>query len=242
MYSERQCYIPMLRGQGHLAAVVNLPARTPCDGVVCCHGMLSSKESRKFAAIAEALNQAGLGVVRFDFSGIGQSSPPPLAELVPSRLSDLNAVIDHVINESWVSGRIGLLGSSLGGYLALLAAARRSEIEATVCWATPYDLRRIQAALRDREGLGTRFPPGFQVGKPLDLEDLSYPRNVLLIHGQQDESVPWEDAERIYHRLGEGGRLVLFEQADHRFLDPSCRQLAIRASVDWFLDGFVKSP
>jgi putative redox protein len=204
--------------------------------------MLSSKESRKFAAIAEALVEAGLGVVRFDFSGIGESGPPSVLELIPSRLSDLSSVIDHMLAKPWMTGKIGLLGSSLGGYLALLAAARRPEIEATACWATPYDLRRIQSALRQSDDLGKKFPSGFEVGEPLDLSALSFPRRVLLIHGEQDETVPWQDAQRIYHRLGEGGRLVLVEGADHRFLDPSCRELAIRASVDWLIQGFVESP
>jgi len=42
--------------------------------VICCHGLLSSKDSTKFAAIAEDLCLAGFAVVRFDFSGVGNAS------------------------------------------------------------------------------------------------------------------------------------------------------------------------
>jgi pimeloyl-ACP methyl ester carboxylesterase len=199
--------------------------------------MLSHKESRKFAAVAEALGSVGIAAVRFDFSGCGESSPAPVGgALVPSRLRDLHAVIDHALGEIWSRGGVGLMGSSLGGYLALLAAAGRLEVRATVCWATPYDLGRIQAALTGSQELIQHFPPGFKVGEPLDLSELSGPCGVLVIHGLRDETVPWTDAGSIHGRVGEPRRLMFFEQADHRFLDEDCRQLAIRATVDWFLE------
>jgi alpha-beta hydrolase superfamily lysophospholipase len=201
--------------------------------------MLSSKESRKSAAVAEALSAAGLAAVRFDFSGCGESSPPVDSELIGSRLQDLRAVIDHMAGEPWLQGGIGLMGSSLGGFLSLLAAAERPEIRATVCWATPFDLRRIRAAFVHSEDLRRKFPPGFEVGEPLDLAELPGTSRVLVIHGQADETVPWADAEQIYMRLGEPKRLMLFERADHRILDESCRELAIRATVDWLVqEGF----
>jgi len=236
---EARFRIPMAHSSGHLAAILHLPARTPCGAVICCHGMLSSKESRKFAAVADALSAAGLAAVRFDFSGCGESSPPAGSALIGSRLQDLNAVIDHIAGEPWLQGGIGLMGSSLGGYLSLLAAGERPEIRATVCWATPFHLRRIQAAFGHSEELRQKFPPGFEAGKPLDLSELGNPKRVLVIHGQKDETVPWTDAESIYLRLGEPRRLMLFEPADHRFLDEPCRELAIRATVDWLIqEGF----
>jgi len=197
--------------------------------------MLSHKESSKFVALAEALGAAGMGSVRFDFSGCGESSGPDSGgELIPSRLKDLHAVVDHVLEEGWCGGGLGLVGSSLGGYLALLAAAGRSEVRATACWATPYDLRPIRTALSNSEELKRRFPPGFRVGEPEDLTGISGPKRVLVIHGRRDETVPWTDAGRIYEKVAEPRRLLLFEGADHRFLDEGCRELAVRATVDWF--------
>lgn len=237
MLTERRYSIPMGHGPGRLAVVLHRPARIPRGVVICCHGMLSHKEGRKLAAIAEALGSAGIAAVRFDFSGCGESSPAPVGgALVPSRLLDLHAVMDHVLGEGWSRGGLGLMGSSLGGYLALLAAAGRPEVVASVCWATPYDLSRIRDALTGSKELKNRFPPGFQVGEPLDLSELSGPCRVLVIHGLRDETVPWTDAGTIYGKVGEPRRLVLFEQADHRFLDEDCRALAVRATVDWFLE------
>jgi len=235
--TEKRYSIPVGHGPDRLAVIVHRPARSARGVVICCHGMLSHKESRKFGAISEALGSAGIAAVRFDFSGCGESRPAPVGgALIPSRLRDLNVVIDHVLGESWSRGGVGLMGSSLGGYLALVAAAGRREVRAAVCWATPYDLRRIRDALTDSEKLKKHFPPGFQVGEPLDLSELSGLCRVLVIHGLRDETVPWTDAGKIYGRVGEPRRFMLFEQADHRFLDEDCRKLAVRATVDWFLE------
>jgi alpha-beta hydrolase superfamily lysophospholipase len=234
---EKRYHIPVAHGPGRLAAILHLPDGDPRGGVVCCHGMLSSKESSKLAAVADALSCAGFGAVRFDFSGCGESGSPEGGGLIASRLQDLTTVIDHVLAEPWLKGGLGLMGSSLGGYLSILAAARRPEVRAAVCWATPYDLRKIQAAMASQEPLRLRFPPGFQVGGPLDLSELRGLRRVLVMQGWRDETVPWAEGLSIYERLGEPRRFMLFEQADHRFTDEGCRELAIRATVDWLRHG-----
>ncbi len=136
---------------GPIPAVVHLPERTPAPVVVCCHGLLSYKDSAKFVAIGEQFGSAGMAVVRFDFSGCGESQIIQRESLLFSRMRDLGCVLDYVQRQSWADGTVGLLGSSLGGYLSLLAASRASiDIQAVVCWATPFDLSRIKLALANR--------------------------------------------------------------------------------------------
>ncbi len=219
---------------GSLAGLLHLPERIPAPAVVCCHGMLSSKDSRKFAYIGEQLVQRGVAVLRFDFSGCGQSRIQPADSLLSSRLRDLHAVLEYVQRQMWSDGRMGLVGSSLGGYLSLLAlAARRYALDAVVCWATPFDLSGIEAAMEASSQLGAFFPAGFGLGAPVNLADLELIQGVLLIHGEQDETVPWTDALHIYQRAEEPKRLFLVREAEHRFLQPSCRMIALKASIDW---------
>jgi len=220
---------------GPLAAWLHLPPRTPAPVIVCCHGMLSSKDSPKFALLAEELSRAGAAVLRFDFSGCGESRAALGEDLLSTRLRDLHAVLDYAQNQPWSNGGIGLLGSSLGGYLALLAMAfGRRSLAAAVCWATPFDLGKIKQAMADSAELKQFFPPDFRLGSPENLQDLSSVRGVLVVHGQQDEVVLWQDALNIHERLGEPKRLLLVQQAEHRFLDPACRMLALTASLEWF--------
>jgi uncharacterized protein len=140
-----------------------------------------------------------------------------------------------VQKQSWANGTVGLLGSSLGGYLSLLAASSgRHDIQAVVCWATPFDLSRIKLALGESEELKRVVPPGLPLGSPDDLKGLPSLSNVLVIHGQQDETVSWHDAVAIHRRLGEPRRLLLMKTADHRLLDPHWRAMAMRVSLEWF--------
>ena len=132
---------------GFLAAVAHLPQKLPCAAVVCCHGLMSSKESTKYIAVGESFSRAGLGVVRFDFSGCGESGVNPEGTLVGSRMRDLESVLEYVLGQDWCDGRIGLLGSSFGGYISLLEAdTQKFPVSACACWSTPFDIGRLKAA------------------------------------------------------------------------------------------------
>lgn len=220
---------------GPLAAWLHLPPRTPAPVIVCCHGMLSSKDSPKFALLAQEFARAGAAALRFDFSGCGESRAALAEDLLSTRLRDLHAVLDHAQSQPWCNGEIGLLGSSLGGYLSLLAmVCGRHSLKAAVCWATPFELGKIKRAMSDSGELKKFFPADFRLGSPENLQDLAGVSGVLVVHGQQDEVVPWQDALNIHDRLGEPKRLLLVQQAEHRFLDPDCRMLALKASLEWF--------
>ena len=94
-----------------LSAVAHLPDKVPAPVIVCSHGLLSAKESPKFVAIGEEMPKAGFCVLRFDFSGCGDSPPRLAMSLVEARRHDLEAAIDFALKQPWSDGRIGLLGS-----------------------------------------------------------------------------------------------------------------------------------
>jgi pimeloyl-ACP methyl ester carboxylesterase len=225
---------------GSLAAAVHLPLRLPASVVVCCHGLLSSKDSAKFVRMGEEFSENGLAVVRFDFSGCGASRASLAESLLAGRMRDLRAVLDFVYNRPWSNGITGLLGSSFGGYLALLAASSDLErIKSVVCWAAPFDLEKITLPPGEPRALRKRFPPGFELGAPTSLEAMPPISGVLAIHGKLDETVPWQEALEIYHRARDPRRLLVMEKVEHRFLDPASRRLARRLSLEWFLEqGF----
>ncbi len=218
-----------------LSAAVHLPKKTPAPVIVCSHGLLSLKESPKFIAIGEEMSSAGFCALRFDFSGCGESPPRKSASLVEARKRDLDAVLKFAFNQPWSSGRMGLLGSSMGGFLSLLAANSNPErIRATVVWAAPFDISGIHPRAEGFEELGQVYPDGFRLGEPQNLECPSAAARVLLIHGQQDEIVGWKQSVHIYSRLKDPRQLLLLRTADHRISDESWRKAAIRASRKWF--------
>ncbi|MFZ0930377.1 MAG: alpha/beta fold hydrolase [Syntrophobacteraceae bacterium] len=219
-----------------LSAVIHLPGKVPAPVIVCSHGLLSAKESPKFVAICETMSKAGFCALRFDFSGCGDSPPRPARSLVEARMCDLEAAMSFALKQPWSDGRIGLLGSSFGGFLSLLAATQHPElIRATVCWATPSDVGGIHLDPEHLDELRTISPDGLSLGSPINLDSLGKVGRVLLIHGQLDEVVPWRDSARIYERLNDPKKLLLMRTADHRISDDSWRNRAIQASVEWFL-------
>ncbi len=220
----------------NLSGVAHLPGKVPAPVIVCSHGLLSAKESPKFVALGETMSKAGFCAVRFDFSGCGESPPRRAMSLVEARAHDLDAAIGFALKQPWSDGRIGLLGSSLGGFLSLLAANERPRvIQAAVCWATPFDISGIHPDRERLEELRTVFPDGFSLGSPTNLAAMGAVARVLLIQGQLDNIVPWRDSVRIYERLRDPKQLLLMRTADHRIGDDSWRKRAIQASLEWFL-------
>jgi len=237
----RQCAELLIEAGGiDLSAVAHLPGRVPAPVIVCSHGLLSSKESPKFIAIGEEMSGSGFCVLRFDFSGNGQSPSRRFSSLVGSRRRDLEAVIGFALKQRWSNGQIGLLGSSLGGFVSLLAAGQHRElIRAVVSWAAPFDIGKIDPDPEQIEQLRAMFPDGFSLGSPKDLDALRETGPALLIHGQLDEVVPWQDSVRIYERLPDPKKLLLMRTADHQIIDDSWRKKAIQASLEWFLTYLV---
>src|SRR5215467_13628874 len=108
-----------------LALVLHVPEgrrRVPC--VVACHGLSASKDSDKYLLLGAEMPAAGLALARFDFRGCGESSGFETDATVASRIEDLEVVLSHLGAHPLLDGRFGLLGSSLGGFVALWAAAR----------------------------------------------------------------------------------------------------------------------
>ena len=202
--------------------------------MIASHGLLSSKESTKYIAIGERLSQAGMALLRFDFRGIGESEGRWEDDTVTRRIVDLRSAIAFVRSDERFRNHIGLLGSSLGGYVTLIVASSSKEIRASVIWATPFHLDGLELK-QDVEGV----PPLARAF----FEDLPRHRlhpllpevaNCMVIHGEADELVPVDQAWEIFHGLGSPKEIHVIEGADHRLTQPGHRQRAMDLSAEWF--------
>lgn len=201
--------------------------------IVCCHGLFSNKNSDKFYQIAEAFTREGLSVVRFDFGGCGESSGALADTTVTGRLQDLAAVMGYLAGQEGLAGPYGILGSSLGGYVGLLHAARHP-VAALSVWATPCDLPAITHSI-PKEDLRKLKQDFFSDIRRHDLAAaLGALSSVQVLHGTDDEVVPLEDARRIYAGVKSPKELLVLPGADHSITQPSCRRQAVAASLAWF--------
>lgn len=221
-------------GGQKLCGILHLPDRRKPACVVASHGLLSSKDSEKYVGLGERLAAEGIAMLRFDFRGIGESEGHLEDDTVTRRITDLGAAIGLVRSRPEVGNRVGLVGSSLGGYVSLFKAASDQEIRPLVIWATPFHLGDLKSKERKDN---TPLPAGpFFEDLPKHRLGPVLPKisRCLVIHGESDETVPVDQAWEIFQGLAAPKEIHTIEGADHRLTDPGHRKRALSLTVDWF--------
>lgn len=235
-------------GRGErLAGVLHLPrGEVAARGVILCHGMESSKESHKHLRLGESLSRAGFTVLRFDFTGAGESSGDFESITCTRHVEDLRAA--HELLKNRGLAHVGLVGSSMGGTTALMYAGAAEGVAALVTLAAPVDPREIlerdfppkAIALWRAQGFiefnGRRLNRGFleeavTIDVPAAVARITCP--VLVIHGDADPTVPVDQARALHGALAGHRELCVLPGADHRFTGQEDRDTALSRAEDW---------
>lgn len=218
--------------------------------VIACHGMFSNKDGRKHKALAAALAGFGMPLLRFDFAGVGASQGSIYNLSYTRRMADLDAAIGFLAERGVQC--FGLFGSSMGGAVAYLQAARDERVVAVASVAavgqTGHLADRQPDMVRSIEENGFAESPLGKVG-PEFLED-SHAHDVpaavailrapiLVIHGELDTVVPPSDAHDIASAARQGS-LEMVLGADHAFRQPEHLRPVI-AKVARFLADALNS-
>ena len=206
-----------------LSYALFLPASEPLATVVILHGANSCKESH--FDFARACRADGLAAISFDMRGHGESQ----GAMDARALADVATMAELARDRTGVDA-VALRGSSMGGYVALVAAAvTRASAVVAICPASAAGLARglrddrfeFQA---DADGLGAVLADHDELHAA---ERLDVP--LLLLHAEGDEVVPVEHS-RALHVAAAGSRLVAVPGGHHRSVqhDPELQALAIR--------------
>jgi pimeloyl-ACP methyl ester carboxylesterase len=207
--------------------------------VVFLPGFRSDMGGDKATDLAAFCADRGVAMLRFDYSGHGASSGDFLHGTIGAWAADALAAIERL-----TTGKLILVGSSMGGWIALLTAiARPDRVAALVGVAAAPDFtQRLMwdsMAPPERSALsrdGVLYVPS-QYGDPTPItraliEDganhlvltgripLRCP--IRLLHGQADPDVPWELALRIAEQVdAPDTRVILVKDGDHRLSRPA---------------------
>jgi uncharacterized protein len=188
-------------------------------GVVVLHGAGSCKENH--FDFARRLQAAGLAAVVFDQRGHGESE----GALGASVFDDVAAVAQLL-----PPGPVALRGSSMGGFVALMAGARmRADAVVAICPATGAMLAR---GLDEREFDFRADEDGLRA-LLLAADEGAAARalgaRLMLQHAEGDERVPVEGSREL-HAAAQGSRLVAVPGGDHRSVqhDPELQAQAVR--------------
>lgn len=228
---------------------------TPGDRpmVVFCTGFRSDMEGGKALALEAHCRTRGQGFLRFDYRGHGQSSGRFEDGCIGEWLDDTLAVLDRL-----TTGPSILIGSSMGGWIVLLAAlARPDRVCGLIGIAPAPDFtetliwQRAGAEMREalaRDGVWHEPSPYSETPTPITRRLLEEGRAHLLmdrpialdcpirlVHGERDDDVPYSTSLRLSERLvGEDVVVTLVKDGDHRLSRP--RDLAlITAALDHLL-------
>ena len=194
-------------------------------------GYMSDMEGGKAVALDAWAEREGRAFLRFDYAGCGASSGDFEAMTLQRWRDDVVAMLDQVVGESAV-----LVGSSMGGWLMLLAALARPErVEALVGIAaapdfTAWGVNDEQKMTILTEGRLVETSPYddapyvtsrafWESGEALRLmhAPIALDCPVRLLHGQADEDVPWTWSLEVARQLRSADvQTLLVKDGDHR--------------------------
>ena len=233
-----------------LVGVMHHAANHQIDGaVILCHGMESNRNSEKLILLGRQLAQRGILALRFDFSYVGESSGRFEDITYSGEVEDLRAAYELMRNRC--GGKIAIFGSSMGGTVALLFAAREPQVAALATLAAPVHPEIFPKRVLSPAGLErwrkrgyTRFN-GQRLNVTLlkDLQSLNVPSAarrihcpVLILHGDADEVVPLAEAYELHDCLMNAKKLSIQKNGDHRLSDPIIMQRAMGEALDWLAE------
>lgn len=213
-----------------LSGRLELPAQQPTSYAIFAHCFTCSKNIAAATVISRAMAEAGFGVLRFDFTGLGNSEGDFANTNFSSNLEDLIAAASHM-------SRLGkppeiLIGHSLGGAAVIAAANQIPGIKAVATIGAPFgpDHLRVhfadQAQRIESEGeaevlLGGRT---FTIKKQFldDIKDSKFEtllanlkKPLLIFHAPLDQVVSIDEAAKIYSRAKHPKSFVSLDRADH---------------------------
>ena len=212
--------------------------------VVMAHGHGGTREEAGgFTRVAAALAERGIASIRVDFPGCGDSKESFTANTLSNMLADIRAARDYAVRQPGIDPqRVGILGYSMGGRLALLATAEQ-DYDAVALWAPVAldgigpmldflggqqayeELRAVAAAdgqvvfetqWGDRQHLGLAWFTDMEQTTPLAAIG-EYRGALLVLHGSADDAVRPENGRAVVASAVHADPLreEIVEGADH---------------------------
>lgn len=231
-----------------LAGVLHVPEEGVRGSVLMAHCFTCSKDLHTMTRLAEGLADAGYAVLRFDFTGLADSGGDFADKTVSRNATDLVRAATELIQQGY--GPCALVGHSLGGAAALLAAHRLKTVRSVVVLgapSSPHHVRHLFEGHADeieREGVadveiaGRSFPITREFVDDLDEHDqrgrvAELDRPLLVLHAVDDDVVSIEEGERIFAAARQPKAFVPLFASDHLLTDRDAAEAALDQVVGW---------
>lgn len=227
----------LTRADGATIAYHKTPGKSP--GVIFLSGFMSDMTGGKALFVEERCRARGQACLRFDYFGCGESSGRFTDGTIGRWAEDTVAVLDELTEGPQV-----LIGSSMGGWIMLLAALARPERVAGLIGIAPapdftedlllQEMTADEKATLERDGVfyvnslyGPEPTPFTQALIDDGRQHLVLRRRmpltcpVRIIHGMEDPDVPWPTSLRLGQTLeGRDVEIQFVKAGDHRLSQP----------------------
>jgi uncharacterized protein len=241
-----------LFGVAHFPLISSREQQIPA--VLICHGFGGNKigQGRMYVILAEKLAKAGIAALRVDFRGCGDSEGQFGELTMEGLVSDAVLALQYLSDHQHIdASRIGIVGSSLGGPVAIYAA-QKTQIPTTMAlWAAVASGKRWRSDWETHcgnESLENRLRSGGQpVSEHFREQFLALEADVLLanmplvsvlnIHGNKDVTVfPTHVQDYRTARLQAQSLTEFIElpNSDHHFTLEDERNILIDETAKWF--------
>jgi len=194
------------------------------------HCFTCSKNLKAVKNISKALTREGFGVLRFDFTGLGQSSGEFEDTNFSHNVADLIDAAEY-LKEHYQAPSL-LIGHSLGGAAVIQAASMLDDVKALATVGSPYEPKHVQKLLQDDlESIQNKGVAHVNLGgrqftiKKQFLDDLENQTNakilknlkkpILILHSPQDNTVSIKNAEKLYSDAFHPKSFISLDGADH---------------------------
>lgn len=230
-----------------LAARLEMPAGAPRAYAIFAHCFTCSKESKAAAFISRALAGRGIAVLRFDFTGLGESEGDFSESNFSSNIDDIVCAARYLA-EQHAAPQI-LIGHSLGGAAMLAAAGRIAESRAVVTIGSPYDPQHVERLLKNKDELRAKGVATMDIGgRPFQvrsqfIEDLerhdpsqtigTLGKALLILHSPHDTSVHIDNAAKIFVAARHSKSFVSLDHADHLLTNSEDAAYAAQVIAAW---------
>lgn len=222
------------------------------------HGFTGYKEGADLVDLSARLAKRGIVTVRFTASGFGDSEGSLEHDYLFSNYrSDAERVYAYVSGFSYVDmSRVGVHGHSMGGKLAVLFGNDHAGVKALSIVSAPVNFFGTQYGdmeeawkkqgyfekVSSRDGKTIRIPYAYRIDADAVKHDvLAAAKRLVVPHalvlaGQRDTEVPWQETKKIFQALGCSKEFVLMDKLSHKYAnDPEMMPKVNQRISDFFV-------
>jgi len=237
-----------------IASILTEPSGETDRIAILCHGFLSSKTSSTNNALTRLLIGHGIATFRFDFFGQAESEGSFDQITVTLAVEQAHAAVDLMRQRGY--RRTGLMGSSFGGLVSILAASQRTDLACLALKCPVVDFAEELRLEFGEEGMAqwkaTDTIPNIMGGPDAIklryafyedcLRQIAYDpaqsitAPTVIVQGDHDEHVPPHQSRRLYEALRVKKHLEMLPGADHQFTKGADFTRMTQVIADWLIE------